>query len=222
MSFAYEQQTILFTMVRKFSRLLPRCVFVSALLLIDHSLGFVPRIRRTVVGNNGEVKPSSLFASTLPGPKLSRQVEEEAEVKSTTENSTSQSGVDALRRLLARQQAELDETKRLLELYESAAGFESRTSANAFTGDNQAELLSIASSMLKGFDYGFSSRSEGPTFKNLKGGNAAFIGYGPPANVLAIGTQQFMRNLNAMRNEYEEEKDIGESCRDVSSLSSST
>ena len=69
--------------------------------------------------------------------------------------------------------------------------------------------MSIASSVLKGFDYGFQSRSEGPKFDNLQGGNAAFIGYGPPANVVSVGTQQFMRNLNAMRNEYEDELDIG-------------
>lgn len=35
-----------------------------------------------------------------------------------------------------------------------------------------------------------------------------FKGYGPPANIWALGTQQFMRNLNAMLGEYKDEDDI--------------
>ena len=35
-----------------------------------------------------------------------------------------------------------------------------------------------------------------------------FENYGPPANVFSLGTQQFMRNLNAIRGEYEDEVDM--------------
>ena len=115
--------------------------------------------------------------------------------------------MEALQRLLARQEAELEETKRLLELYHSVGQGHNSTTIDGFQGGKKSELLSVASSVLKGFDYGFKSRSEGPTFENLKGGNAAFIGYGPPANLWSLGTQQFMRNLKAMRNEDDDEED---------------
>ena len=109
--------------------------------------------------------------------------------------------VEALQRLLSRQQSELEETKRLLDLYNSvdAVDVHSQEKTNGASAA-APELLSVASSVLKGFDYGFQSRSEGPSFENLKGGNSeAFVGYGPPANVWSLGSQQFMRNLNAMQ-----------------------
>ena len=112
----------------------------------------------------------------------------------------------ALERLLSRQQAEVEETKRLLSLYETL-GSSNSTDFSGDLGSSASELLSVAATVLKGFDYGFQSRSEGPKF-DLKGGNQIFVGYGPPANVLALGSQQFMRNLNAMRNEYADESDV--------------
>jgi hypothetical protein len=38
-----------------------------------------------------------------------------------------------------------------------------------------------------------------------------FQGYGPPENIISLGSQQFMRNLNAMKGEYNDEFDFGES-----------
>lgn len=120
--------------------------------------------------------------------------------------------IESLQRLLARQEADIEETKRLLSLYNNAENAEhfdvDRLGNHEST---QSDLLSVASSILQGFDYGFQSRSEGASFENLKGGGAEAFnkGYGPPANLLTVGSQQFMRNLNAMRNEYEDEDDIG-------------
>lgn len=101
----------------------------------------------------------------------------------------------SLAKLLQRQTAELEETRRLLEVLK---GSEEKTGP---------ESLSMAASLMKSRDYGFNSRSEGPTFSELKGGEA-FVQYGPPANVLRLGFKQFFRNLDAMRGEYEGEEDI--------------
>ena len=32
-----------------------------------------------------------------------------------------------------------------------------------------------------------------------------FEGYGPPGNIFSLGSQQFMRNMNAMKGEYNDE-----------------
>lgn len=141
-------------------------------------------------------KDSALFSSTLPRANgLTAGNKQESKEK----------GIAALEKLLARQQAETDETQRLLELYKTI------DTNNATNKVNETEFISLASSLMKGFDYAFVSRSEGGSFQDLKGGNDAFAGYGPPANVWKLGTQQFMRNLKAMINEYEDEEDIGTS-----------
>jgi hypothetical protein len=70
---------------------------------------------------------------------------------------------------------------------------------------------SIAQSMLAGVNYGFISRSEGCS-SNYEHSNEepTFVGdMGPPANVLSLGSQQFMRNLNAMVGEYKDEDNTG-------------
>jgi hypothetical protein len=132
------------------------------------------------------------------------------------ETTSKERAIEALQRLLACQQSELEETKRVLELYQHAKknldhnGREKSSKQQ----QQQPQLLSVASSIKEGFDYGFVSRSEGPSFKDLKsaGGSnpgGAFVGYGPPANLLTLGSQQFMRNLKAMRNEYEDEVEVG-------------
>lgn len=217
------------TCTGRLSKALSRGLILVALLLSESVLGFVPRLRQTVIRQEHAFKPTRLFIGTLPdqktnnkpiprwrrrlrfGKKNSKGEEEDERITNegkdaTEDESAKQSGMDALHRLLSRQEAEIEETKRLLELYESA---QDGSDSMILDGEKKLELMSVASSILKGFDYGFQSRSEGPTFDKLKGGNAAFIGYGPPANVASLTSQQFMRNLNAMMNEYEDEKDIG-------------
>jgi hypothetical protein len=134
------------------------------------------------------------------------------------ETTSKERAIEALQRLLARQQSELEETKRVLELYHHAKKNldhnDREKSSKQQQQQQQPQLLSVASSIKEGFDYGFVSRSEGPSFKDLKsaGGSnpgGAFVGYGPPANLLTLGSQQFMRNLKAMRNEYEDEVEVG-------------
>lgn len=69
-------------------------------------------------------------------------------------------------------------------------------------------ILSVAS----GVDYGYTSRSEGCRSETIKKQSsqssidARFEGYGPPGNIFALGSQQFMRNLRAMIGEYSDEE----------------
>jgi hypothetical protein len=101
------------------------------------------------------------------------------------------------------------------------------------------QSVSRASSLLSGFDYGFSSRSEGAS-RGLTGGlsnpmgyvtlletalscmfsshmfcsynvscRTVFEEYGPPANIFALGIQQFRRNWQAIQGENNDEADVG-------------
>jgi hypothetical protein len=122
-------------------------------------------------------------------------------VKLPIENEQKEVALDALNRLLERQKAEILETERLLRRFKSS-------SENLDESDGDINRsLSLASSIMSGVDYGFVSRSEGATFSELKGGFAGE--YGPPGSVLALGSQQFVRNLNAMMGEYKDEVDVG-------------
>lgn len=179
-------------------------IAVATLLLADETLGF------TSMKSSHLTKPHNERRSLVKINALGidpTQVDGETPSTSTANNDRSKEmkAVESLERLLVRQEEEIKETKRLLSLYNNA---EQLGHANE---DGPSELLSVASSIMDAFDYGFQSRSEGASFDDLKGGgNQAFNkGYGPPANLFTVGSQQFMRNLNAMRNEYEDEEDIG-------------
>jgi hypothetical protein len=155
-------------------------------LLPIPTMGFSPR--SGIVPKSRGTSGTKVFASTLE-----------------TNGASKKKGMEALERLMSRQQAELEETKRLMSLYETIGSSNSTMVSGGM--HSNSEFLSAAASVLKGSDYGFQSRSEGPKF-DLKGGNQVFVGYGPPANILSLGSQQFMRNLNAMRNEYADENDV--------------
>ena len=106
---------------------------------------------------------------------------------------------EALKRLLERQKKDVEDTTRLLERLQQGdlTSYVSR-------GDTEADK--VVATLLKGVDYGFRSRSEGVPATPIIGGIAE--NYGPPSNVWTVGTQQFMRNLKAMRGEYEDEVDL--------------
>jgi ubiquinol oxidase len=73
-----------------------------------------------------------------------------------------------------------------------------------------AKPATIAASIATAADYGFISRSEGcrvPYNKYDTVLDERFQDYGPPSNILSLGSQQFMRNLRAMFNEYQDESD---------------
>lgn len=181
-------------------------VSTMALLSGESTLAFGPRLNTPIIGNlPAKHVATRVFASTLPNQEAKANG---VAARQSVENVSKKSGIEALERLLSRQQSEIEETKRLIELYESV-GQGSNSTIDSFNAEGEkSDLLSAAGAVFKGFDYGFRSRSEGPTFEDLKGGNAAFIGYGPPANLLTLGSQQFMRNTKAMMNEYEDEADI--------------
>jgi len=116
--------------------------------------------------------------------------------------------LQALKKLLARQLSEVKETERMLQRFSNQEG-------NIAQGDDE-RIEGLATSILSGVDYGFVSRSEGASFGKLNGGfpvgeananSAPFEGYGPPANIWSLASQQFLRNLNAIFGEYKDEGD---------------
>lgn len=124
---------------------------------------------------------------------------------------------DALNKLLQRQQRDVQQTLDLLanleqvdhEAYEDQR--ESMIFDENFNVTSLAEAApSITASVAAGADYGFISRSEGcrsESYLNSNNIDARFEEYGPPGNIFALGSQQFMRNLRAMIGEYTDEED---------------
>lgn len=119
-----------------------------------------------------------------------------------------ETATDSLKKLLQRQKEEVEETERLIKRIETAHSRQVGLDQDDIIDASNDEQLSTAASILSGFDYGFRSRSEGPTLTEIQTQNPAFVGYGPPANIVALGSQQFMRNLNAMNGEYKDEEDM--------------
>jgi len=123
---------------------------------------------------------------------------------------------EALTKLLARQQSDVQQTLDLitnleLEGYEQSI-YESEQDDNNNNTSSLAEPASIAASIAAAADYGFISRSEGcrvvvDDTTTTTVFDERFQDYGPPSNILSLGSQQFMRNLRAMFNEYQDEKE---------------
>jgi len=144
------------------------------------------------------------FSSTIPSSLVSYVNSKfDASVEITNEMSQKQEVARAaLMKLLERQRKEMKQTE---ELIENLISDDINLDSNA-TSTHHAS--SIAASLLSGYDYGFVSRSEGCRFENVQDINEQlFTGYGPPANMFSLGSQQFMRNMNAMRGEYNDESD---------------
>ena len=123
----------------------------------------------------------------------------------SSEAERKQIAVEALEKLLARQQAEVEDTETLLQQLREMD-----------LGQADEETMNRAASVLSGVDYGFVSRSEGASFEKLHGGiyntttqGSVYEKYGPPSNIFELGIQQFIRNLNAIKGEYKDEDDIG-------------
>ena len=92
---------------------------------------------------------------------------------------------------------------------ETISPYETDTSAAATTLSSEAP--SIAISAASGADYGYISRSEGcrtSTLEPTPTNDVRFQDYGPPSNIFSLGSQQFIRNLRAMFNEYSDETDV--------------
>lgn len=99
----------------------------------------------------------------------------------------------AIQKLIERQRQELRDTEELL------------ANLNETPTD-------ITISVNAGVDYGFMSRSEGCRFQDISEANdKMFQNYGPPANILSLGKNQFLRNWKAMQGEYMEEEDFDRS-----------
>ena len=120
------------------------------------------------------------------------------EEMSTGRDFTPDTTVESLTRLLEKLEEDLKITRQLLEAIQDSG-----------KGNNHVESDMLYASFVSGFDYGFVSRSEG-------GGDSAasgdLPGYDVPKNVWNLGWNQFFRNLDAMKGEYnnEEEFDLSE------------
>eukprot|EP00977_Amphora_coffeiformis_P029645 scaffold42116_cov168-Amphora_coffeaeformis.AAC.3 len=136
--------------------------------------------------------PRSTALATRPSTRIHSST-------SPLENQSKATTAASLRKLLDRQLEEADETMRLIKRLEEASG--TKLTEDSFDDDD--EQISTAASILSGVDYGFKSRSEGPTVTDLKSASPGFEGYGPPANIWILGSKQFMRNLRAMIAESE-------------------
>lgn len=150
---------------------------------------------------------STSWSIGSPSPKLAEEARKKLVAK------------EALTKLLARQQSDVQQTLDLianleLEGYEQSI-FESDDQDNNSTlssssSSSMAKPATIAASIAAAADYGFISRSEGcrvPYNKYDTVLDERFQDYGPPSNILSLGSQQFMRNLRAMFNEYQDESD---------------
>lgn len=101
--------------------------------------------------------------------------------------------IQSLQRLLARQQADVESTKQLLN---------SLSQTNRTNISSQWNQLPLSTAFHDGFDYGFVSRSEGGTYPEFKGDLPAYM---PPANVWTLGWGQFWRNWDAIKGKYRDE-----------------
>jgi ubiquinol oxidase len=118
--------------------------------------------------------------------------------------------VSSLQKLYQRQKEELEETRALLKRLQSHDSDEEIMDEIDVKGDdNQLSIIRTAASLLSGVDYGFRSRSEGARILDTDKNGTVTVrqSYGPPANIFSLGSQQFMRNLKAMKGEYNDEID---------------
>mmetsp|Transcript_19011 Transcript_19011/g.43573 ORF Transcript_19011/g.43573 Transcript_19011/m.43573 type:complete len:600 (+) Transcript_19011:241-2040(+) len=161
----------------------------------------------TLNEENGDSKPGGSWSIAAPR----REVEEAKRKK--------QVATDALKKLLDRQQRDVQQTLDLLEhitIIDEHQLFGLHEN-DMLTGENVTEMAfnlsanPMTASIASGVDYGFISRSEGCRVENLSNEylseDLRFEDYGPPGNVWELGSQQFMRNLRAMVGEYRDEVD---------------
>ena len=154
---------------------------------------------------------SSSWSIGKPSPKIAEEAQKKLIAKK------------ALTKLLERQQNDVQQTLDLianleLEGYEHSIYESEDDNVNNYSIGSTAaaqQPASIAASIAAGADYGYISRSEGCRVPYNKYDNSnnnmmideRFQDYGPPSNIFSLGSQQFMRNLRAMFNEYKDEED---------------
>ena len=113
--------------------------------------------------------------------------------------------IQSLQALLARQQADMEVTKKLLKGMEQAKKLDKKKGSASFE-----DVKALGGPLAMGFDYGFVSRSEG----GVNTDSSSIIsdplpGYGgPPSNVWKLGVGQFKRNWDAIQGEYKDEPDV--------------
>ena len=174
---------------------------MAVMLLLGECRGFSPL-------NRGVTSARRASSSSSPAVTHSRRYHRTEEFRSKTKPAEEKDILDGfeggnlpqdptadaikqLEKLLARQKADIEQTEDLICKLKSTCG-----------SDEGDDIESYANSIAAGFDYGFVSRSEGASFSETR------PGYGPPANILTLGWQQFFRNLDAIKGEYKDEEPI--------------
>jgi hypothetical protein len=162
----------------------------------------------SILGHQGRPRSAPIRSRPLGsgiGSSFSKSAEKSQLQNESTQDPALLAAIAALQRLKARQETELAETIKMLTMverqeYEKSEADDDDTDAGSST----------AASLLSGFNYGFLSRSEGApaTLVSSVGGMLQSIYSGPPGNIFNVGSQQFMRNLNAMRGEYADEPPV--------------
>jgi ubiquinol oxidase len=141
------------------------------------------------VPTTNRISPSHRSSMTKLRVIFDNKLSEEDSLRQAT-------AVEALEKLRERQQAELEETDRLLKL----------VTTKGQEGSASHQSLSTAASILSGVDYGFLSRSEGAPSTLQGGWDSLGTAYGgPPSNLWTLGKNQFIRNWNAIKGEYNDE-----------------
>ena len=111
---------------------------------------------------------------------------------------------DALLKLMEKQTRDLETTKALLDNLEELKECDKESIQNINT-----PASTLVKSIYSGTDYGYISRSEGCRFETLDDlTDELFENYGPPQNIFKLGIQQFKRNLDAIKGEYNEDVNL--------------
>lgn len=126
------------------------------------------------------------------------------DVSTSPEEAAKAKAAEALEKIRSRQEEELRQTERLLQIVE-------QTDEAAHANTLPPAIFAL------GEDYGFRSRSEGAPCDLNSGGDLpqTEIYGGPPSNIVSLGIRQFIRNWEAIRGEYSDEPDTTQSDRQV-------
>jgi len=169
---------------------------------------------------NQKKNPTFITAKTKEQSTMREEEDTKSVVDDDSTNNISQREQTkaALSKLIERQKRELEDIENLyhkLEMEESIIDPSNDTQfwiTQMITNSTKStmNISSVAASVSAAADYGFFSRSEGCPFDDIDTiVDPLFDGYGPPANIISLATQQFKRNLDAIQGQYKDEKSIG-------------
>lgn len=175
-------------------------ILLWALLLISLShdvlvFGFLAGIGNRLTIRTHRPSKLTPFRSTVPS---------ETDATPNKETPIDGNAIEALEKIRSRQAEDLRQTESLLERVLEVARMDTATTIHPPSTASSPPLFSL------GENYGYTSRSEGAPSTLKPGGKLpqTEIYGGPPANVVSLGVQQFVRNWEAIRGEYSDETNV--------------